>query len=1050
MDLGKKLRETLAKLTNKPYVDEDAVKSLIKDLQRVLISSDVNVKLVFKLSKKIEDRALKSEKLEALSLREHVMKVVYEELVELMGTSYSPRLDKHRILVCGLFGSGKCIHKDSIIPLADGRIKTIKEIYDEYATSGEDVLDDGYKIDCLKNGPDVYSFNKSTLKIEKRQATTLWKLRKKSKLLKISLDNGNNHSIIVTPEHPFFILNNGEVMQVRADSLKENLCVATSSFIGFEGTLQTIDKEILNKFEDFKVSSSEISALVKTELKQRFGTLDNAFKTLEVKEAYCTFTANLKQGRIPVSIINKLRKLGMQVNFQDHVAVVGSRKGAGGLVASPIHLPTTINEELAEFLGYIFGDGYVYKYYVEITNNDEEILSRVNELSKNLFKLEGKVEVDKRNGVKRIRLASKLLVLFLNKIFGLSEGKKSHKMILPDTILKSPKNVLKFFIRAYFDTDGYVEKNRRHLEFASASKFFIEQLRMVLQRYNIFSNISKKTIKGKDYHRLFLKSDDVNKFHSEFSSILPRKRERFERLSKITGQTPGIHQLIQGGSFLKYVREIHGLSIGEIQERVSSYGVYETEGIISRNSLIKFLSVLETSHKRSWLSLLGKIKTGTNYSEIIAHNKSWATASLYRLEQQNYISKSDGRYDLTPQGEEILFESQHPDPKYLNKLKHLAYSDVCWLKVNAIEEVDEEEYVYDLTVDDLHTFVANGIVVHNTTSTGKIANYYKSKGLSVGVVAADVDRPAAQEQLEQISKQVHCNFYTIKGEKNAAKIVEDALKKSKDDVLIVDSAGRSAFDDQMTEELKSIASALNQDETYLVVSADIGQIAGKQSEQFNSAVPLSGVLVTKMEGSGKGGGALSAVSATGAKIAFIGLGEKMDDLEVYDSERFVGRLLGVPDLKGLMEKVEKISKETDIEKIATEELTIESFYEQLKAAKKMGPLGNVFSMLGAADLPKEFVQQSEDKLKKFENMINSMAAAEKKDAKLIRRQPTRITRIANGSGCTEQEVREFLSQFEKMEKMMGQFKKNRGFRKKVEQMLQGGGMKNINPGGGLL
>jgi signal recognition particle subunit SRP54 len=198
-----------------------------------------------------------------------------------------------------------------------------------------------------------------------------------------------------------------------------------------------------------------------------------------------------------------------------------------------------------------------------------------------------------------------------------------------------------------------------------------------------------------------------------------------------------------------------------------------------------------------------------------------------------------------------------------------------------------------------------------------------------------------------------------------------------------------------------------------------------------------------MEGSGKGGGALSAVAATGAKIAFIGVGEKMDDLEVYDSQRFVGRLLGVPDLKGLMEKVERIAKETDIQKLATDELTIESFYEQLKAAKKMGPLGNVFSMLGAADLPKEFVQQSEDKLKKFENMINSMTKAEKKDAKVIRKQPTRITRIANGAGCTEKDVREFLSQFEKMEKMMSQFQKNRGFRKKIEQMLSGGGMANM-------
>ena len=333
-----------------------------------------------------------------------------------------------------------------------------------------------------------------------------------------------------------------------------------------------------------------------------------------------------------------------------------------------------------------------------------------------------------------------------------------------------------------------------------------------------------------------------------------------------------------------------------------------------------------------------------------------------------------------------------------------------------------------------------------TTSTAKIAHFYKSKGLSVGMVAADVDRPAAQEQLEQLAKQVNANFYTMKDEKNAAKIVKDALSKSKDDVIIVDSAGRSAFDEQMVGELKAIASELEPEETYLVVSADIGQVAGRQAEEFNSAVPLSGVVVTKMDGSGKGGGALSAVAASGARIAFIGVGEKMGDFEVYDSGRFVGRLLGVPDLKGLMEKVEKISKEQDMQKLATEELTIESFYEQLKAAKKLGPLSSVFSMLGAADVPKEMVQQSEEKLKKFESMINSMTPAEKKNAKLIKSQPGRIARIAQGSGCSEKDVREFLSQFEKMEKMMGQIQKNRGFRKKIEQMMAGGKLANMKMG----
>ncbi len=345
---------------------------------------------------------------------------------------------------------------------------------------------------------------------------------------------------------------------------------------------------------------------------------------------------------------------------------------------------------------------------------------------------------------------------------------------------------------------------------------------------------------------------------------------------------------------------------------------------------------------------------------------------------------------------------------------------------------------------DKHKVLLSGLYGSGkTTSVAKLAHFYKTKGLSVGVVAADTDRPAAQEQLEQLAEKVGAAFYTIKGEKDPAKIAAAALKKSKEDVLIVDSAGRNALDGHLVEELRAIAKILKPDENFLVVSADIGQIAGKQATEFNSAVPLSGVIVTKMDGSGKGGGALSSVAASDAKISFIGIGEKMGDFETYNSEKFVGRLLGVPDIEALLEKIKEVSKETDIKKIETEELTIDSFYEQLKAAKKLGPLGDVFSMIGAVDVPKEMIHQSEEKLKKFESMINSMTKEEKKNASLFKREPNRVTRIAKGSGCTEKEVREFLSQFEKMEKMMNMFKRNRGFRKKMEKMLKGGGVPDL-------
>ena len=324
-----------------------------------------------------------------------------------------------------------------------------------------------------------------------------------------------------------------------------------------------------------------------------------------------------------------------------------------------------------------------------------------------------------------------------------------------------------------------------------------------------------------------------------------------------------------------------------------------------------------------------------------------------------------------------------------------------------------------------------------TTTTGKLAHFYKTRGLSVALVACDVDRPAAYEQLEQLSQKVGAAFYGMKGEKDVRKIIADAKARAKEDIVIVDSSGRSAFEPALVEQLKVINTSFLPDEKFLVISADIGQVAGKQASEFHDAVGLSGVIITKLDGSVKGGGALSAVAYSHAKVAFLGTGEKMDALEPFDAQKFVGRLLGFPDLEALMDKVKKIAEEQKLPTDMEEKLTLRVFYEQLKAAKKLGPLSGVFSMLGAADMPADLVKNSEDKLKKFEVIINSMTPQERDDAALLRKNRSRIDRIAAGSGTKPQDVLDLLVQFEKVSGMFNQFKKNRGFRKKMEKMMKG-------------
>ncbi len=315
-----------------------------------------------------------------------------------------------------------------------------------------------------------------------------------------------------------------------------------------------------------------------------------------------------------------------------------------------------------------------------------------------------------------------------------------------------------------------------------------------------------------------------------------------------------------------------------------------------------------------------------------------------------------------------------------------------------------------------------------TTTAGKLAAFYKKKGFSVALIAADFDRPAAKEQLKQLANEAQAVFYNP----STLDEIETIISNIKEEIVIIDSAGRSGMDEILAEELKKIYKMTKPEEIFLVISADLGQIAEKQAKSFSETIPLTGVIVTKMDGSAKGGAALSAVAAAKVPVTFIGVGEKLHDLELYDPKRFVGRLLGMPDIHALIEK----AKEAGLEEVEIEdELNAETLLKQLKAAKKMGPLSNVLSMLGAVDLPKSMLQEGEEKLKGFEAIIQSMTKLERKEVDLLKKQPSRIKRIARGSGRSEEEVKQFVSHFDKMSKMFRKFKKDRNMQKKLQGLM---------------
>ncbi|HUW67753.1 MAG TPA: signal recognition particle protein Srp54 [Candidatus Nanoarchaeia archaeon] len=325
-----------------------------------------------------------------------------------------------------------------------------------------------------------------------------------------------------------------------------------------------------------------------------------------------------------------------------------------------------------------------------------------------------------------------------------------------------------------------------------------------------------------------------------------------------------------------------------------------------------------------------------------------------------------------------------------------------------------------------------------TTTTAKLARFFQRKGMKPAVICADTFRPGAFEQLSTLCSRLNIPFYGERDNKDAVEIVKKGMEAlSKHEVLIIDTAGRHALENDLIKEMEDIHALAKPDHKLLVIDAAIGQQASEQAKVFNRSIGITGVIISKLDGTAKGGGALSAVSETGSSIAFIGIGEKPEDFEKFEPDRFISRLLGMGDIKTLIEKAQEAMDEDefDVESMMRGKLTLKDMYKQIQAMNKMGPLKQVMQMLpNMPMIPKlsdDDFQTTKGTLDKFKVIMDSMTEKEQVEPTVIG--SSRIKRIARGSGTSPEDVRLLLKQHKMMQQA---FKGLRGGKFNIQKMMK--------------
>jgi len=307
-----------------------------------------------------------------------------------------------------------------------------------------------------------------------------------------------------------------------------------------------------------------------------------------------------------------------------------------------------------------------------------------------------------------------------------------------------------------------------------------------------------------------------------------------------------------------------------------------------------------------------------------------------------------------------------------------------------------------------------------TTTAAKLAKYLIKRGYRVGLVETDTIRPAAFDQLRQLAEKIGVPFYGERDGRDAVEIAKRGVQNFKNlDVVIVDTAGRHRNEEALLQEVKGIHDAVKPDEVMLVIDATVGKLAAAQAEAFMKYLPIHSVVITKMDSTARGGGALAAVAKTGARVKLIGVGEDVDELELFNPKKFVARVLGMGDLDALVEKIKAVFEEEEVlQEIESGKLDLLTFKKQIDGLLKLGPLSKVFQLLPggmAAKISEEQIELSQKNLKKWKAILSSMTTEELKNPEILN--ASRIRRIAVGAGVTPKDVKEMLTVYENLKKM---------------------------------